>query len=49
MGWIDLAQYRDKMMGSCEGSNENSGYIRDGEFLDYLKNYDFQEGTCFWI
>ena len=38
MGWIDLARYRGKMMGSCEGSNESSGSIRGGEVLAHLRS-----------
>ena len=33
--WLNTG---DKMMGSCEGSNENSGSQRGGEFLDHLRN-----------
>ena len=34
MDWIDLAQARDSWQGSCEFSDELSGSIKCGEFLD---------------
>jgi len=34
LDWIDLAQDRDRVAGTCEGSNEPSGSINCGEFLD---------------
>ena len=33
--WYDL---KGKLAGTCEYSNELSGSIKCGEFLDYLKN-----------
>jgi hypothetical protein len=36
-GGLILLSIGDQMMGSCEGSNENSGSIRGREFLDHLK------------
>jgi len=33
MGWIDLAQKRDRGW-TCECDNEHSGSIQCGEFLD---------------
>ena len=33
MGWIHLAQ----VAGSCKSDNENSGSIKCGEFLNYLR------------
>jgi hypothetical protein len=33
--------------GSCEHGNETSGFIKGGEFLDYLSDYlASQEGLC---
>jgi hypothetical protein len=32
--WIELAQDRDRLAGCCECSNESSGSIKCGEFLD---------------
>jgi len=34
MDWIDLAQDRDRLMGTCKCSNEPSGSIKCREFLD---------------
>ena len=34
MDWIELAQDRKKMAGTCECSNEHSSSIRCGEFID---------------
>jgi hypothetical protein len=34
MDWIQLAQDRDPVAGSCEHSNELSGSIKGGEFLE---------------
>ena len=33
MDWIDLAQDKDRVAGSCENSNEPSGLIKCREFL----------------
>lgn len=44
--WLNI---EDKMMGCCEGRNENSGSIRSREFLDHLRNQAFQERTCFCV
>ena len=32
--WIDLAQDREKVAGTCECGKEPSGYIKCGEFID---------------
>ena len=32
--WIDLAQDREKVAGTCECGNEPLGSIKCGEFLD---------------
>jgi hypothetical protein len=32
--WIELANNREMLAGSCECGNEPSGYIKCGEFLD---------------
>jgi hypothetical protein len=34
MDWIELAQDRDQVAGPCECSNEPSGSIKCGKFLD---------------
>jgi hypothetical protein len=34
MEWIELAEERDRWRRSCECSNEPSGFIKCGEFLD---------------
>jgi hypothetical protein len=34
MGWIELAQDRDRWRGSCKCSNEAPGSIKCGKFLD---------------
>jgi hypothetical protein len=34
MDWIELAQDRDRLAGTCESGNEPSGSIKCGEFLD---------------
>jgi len=34
MDWIELAQDRGQVAGTCEGGNEPSGCIKCGEFLD---------------
>jgi hypothetical protein len=38
MGWIQLAEDRDKWWGVVN-TNEPSGFIKCGEFLDWLKNF----------
>jgi len=37
MDWIELAQDRDRWRALCECGNETSGFIKCGEFLDWLK------------
>ena len=37
MDWIELAQDRDQVAGTCDCGNELSGSIKCGQFLDYLK------------
>ena len=34
MEWIVLAQDRGQVAGTCDFSNEHSGLIKCGEFLD---------------
>jgi len=34
MGWIELAQDRGKVAGTCDFGNELSGSIKCGEFPD---------------
>jgi hypothetical protein len=34
MDWIELAQDRDSLGGTCECGNETSGSIKCGEFFD---------------
>ena len=34
MDWLDLAQESKHVVGTCESSNEPSGSIKCGEFLD---------------
>jgi len=34
--WIHMAQDRGQIAGSCEHSNEPAGYLKGGEFFDYL-------------
>jgi len=36
MGWIDLAQDR-LVADACEYVNEHSGFVKCGEFLDWLR------------
>ena len=43
MEWIFLAQNRDKFWGSCEHSNEPSGFIEHGK-LFCVKNISFRRG-----
>ena len=37
MDWIELAQDRRQVAGTCECGNEPPGSIKFGEFLDQLK------------
>ena len=37
MDWIELAQDREQVAGTCECGNEPSGFIKCGVFLDWLK------------
>ena len=37
MDWFELAQDRDRCAGTCECGNEPSGFIKCGEFLDWLR------------
>ena len=30
---------QEEVTGCCEGGNESLGYIKYGEFLDYVRNY----------
>jgi hypothetical protein len=39
MEWIDLAQERGPMEGSCEQGNEISGSMKCWEILEYLHNW----------
>ena len=34
MDWIELAHDRERIAGTCECDNEDSGSIKCGEFLD---------------
>jgi len=34
------------MAGSCEHNTETLGSIKCGELLDWLRNFDSQEGLC---
>jgi hypothetical protein len=34
MDWIEMAQDRDRGVGTCECCKEPSGFIKCGEFLD---------------
>ena len=36
MDWIDMAQDKGQLAGTCEYGNEHSGSIKRGEFLDQL-------------
>jgi hypothetical protein len=29
----------EEIVGSCENGNENSGFIKGGEILEYLRDY----------
>ena len=41
--WLRIGQ----MAGTCEYGDEPSGFIKCGEFLDWLQNQlDSQEGLC---
>ena len=35
--WIDVAQNRDRLAGSCECGYEPSGSVKCGEFPEYLR------------
>jgi len=37
MDWIDVAQDRNQVAGTCECGNEHSGSIKSGEFFDWLR------------
>ena len=37
MDWIELAQDREQVAGTCECGNEPSGSVKCGEFLDWLQ------------
>ena len=37
MDWIELAQDRDRWPATCECGDEPSGFIKCGEFLDWLR------------
>jgi hypothetical protein len=39
MDWIDLAQDRGPVEGSCEHGNETSGSIKYWEVLEWLHNW----------
>jgi hypothetical protein len=39
MDWINLAQDRDPVKGSCEHGHELSGSIKCWEVLELLKNW----------
>jgi hypothetical protein len=45
MEWIDLAQDRDRGASDFECGNEISGFIKCGEFLDWLKTSWFPGRT----
>jgi hypothetical protein len=47
MDWIDLAQDRDQLRGSCEHGNEPSGSIKCWEVLEQLHNWQlFKKGSA---
>jgi hypothetical protein len=46
--WINLAEVGNNLVGYFENSNEASGYIKCGEFLDWLKNEYFLETASAW-
>ena len=49
MDWIDLAQDRGQVAGTCECGNERSGSIKCGEFFDGLKTgYALKKDSCPW-
>jgi len=37
-----------QVMGSCEQGNKPLGYIKDGEFLDKLSNYQLLDDSAPW-
>jgi hypothetical protein len=37
--WVAAAESREKLQGCCDYSNEHSGSIKCGVFLDYMGNY----------
>jgi hypothetical protein len=41
MGWIDLVQDRDSWRAQCECGNGPSGFMKCGEFVDWLPRKDF--------
>ena len=47
MNWIELAQDRDRWLGTCECGNEPLRFIKCGEVLDRAANQlASQEGLC---
>jgi hypothetical protein len=47
MGWIDLAQDRGQVVGTCECSNEPSGSIPCDKFLTNRGPVSFTRKTMF--
>jgi hypothetical protein len=43
--WIDLAQDRGSMVGSCENGNEYSGSIKGGNFVTSWPTITFSRRT----
>jgi hypothetical protein len=37
--WIDVAQYRDRVEGSCEHGNEPLSSVKSWEVLEYLHKW----------
>lgn len=49
MGWIDLAEVRDKWWGCCAHSNEALGSREHREFIDKLRSYGFSRKTVLHV
>jgi hypothetical protein len=40
MDWFDLARRQEQLAGICEHGNEPSGFIKSGDFLNFLGKYE---------
>jgi hypothetical protein len=48
LNWIQLAQDKSPVVGSCEQGNVPSGSIKDRKFLDQMNEYHTHKDSAAW-